>query len=494
VPALKYKKREPILSKNILIFSDGTGQAGGLTPDQALSNVYKLYRASRVGPDSQIDPKQQIAFYDAGLGTDNDGGTIPLRSLKWFRKFWSSTTGTGISRNIADCYEAIVKHYEPGDRIYLFGFSRGAYTARCVGGVLGLCGIPTQGKDGVALPRYGKALRAIADEAVAKVYEHGSGKEDSDGVYKKERLEKARRFRAQYASGTELESNTVPYFIGVFDTVAALGASGRRWVLMFALLTAAIGAFAGTIAFILALMPWFTFLPSFAFVIAVILAIVAMGFWKTSYKSIDNYPPGKNSWHLVLKRLRFYDKSLNKRVQYARHAIAIDETRLDFDRVPWASANDAPTKVEGKPEWLKQWWFVGNHSDIGGSYPEDESRLSDIALQWMADEASSLPQPIILDRSKLNLFPDAGGMQHCEIKAMRDSYPNWWPAKLRQVWKERLREIKPEAMLHPSVLQRLSLNNVAAYGISGQYLPGNLSSHRDVVLANSNLSIKLENV
>lgn len=92
-----------------------------------------------------------------------------------------------------------------------FGFSRGAYTARCVGAASGLCGIPTQSKDGVALPRYGKALRAIADEAVAKVYEHGSGKDDADGVYEKERLEKARRFRAQCASGNELESNAAPY-------------------------------------------------------------------------------------------------------------------------------------------------------------------------------------------------------------------------------------------------------------------------------------------
>ena len=473
------------MGKNILIFSDGTGQAGGLTPDQALSNVYKLYRASRVGSDSHIDPGQQVAFYEAGLGTDNDGGTIPLRSLKWFRKFWSSTTGTGISRNIADCYEAIVKHYEPGDRIYLFGFSRGAYTVRCVGGVLGLCGIPTRNKDGLAVPRYGKALREIADEAVAKVYEHGSGKEDADGVYKAERLEKARRFRVKYASGTESLSNTVPYFIGVFDTVAALGASGIRWVLLFVLLSAAIGTFAGVVAAILALMPWFTFLPSLACVMTIIMAIVVIGFWKTSYKSIENFPPGKNSWHLVLRRLRFYDDSLNKRVQFARHAIAIDETRLDFDRVQWGSSEDAPAKVEGMPEWLKQWWFVGNHSDIGGSYPEDESRLSDIALQWMADEASSLPEPIIIDRAKLNLYPDVSGMQHCEVKAMRDSYPNWWPIKLRPSWKERLRLIKPDAVLHASVLRRLSLNAASDYGISKQYLPGNLSYSKEILLANS---------
>jgi hypothetical protein len=57
------------MAKNILIFSDYTGQAGGLRPDQRLSSVYKLYRATRTGPDSQINPAQQIAFYDPGRGS-----------------------------------------------------------------------------------------------------------------------------------------------------------------------------------------------------------------------------------------------------------------------------------------------------------------------------------------------------------------------------------------------------------------------------------------
>ena len=55
------------MSKNILIFSDGTGQVGGLHPDQRLSNVYKMYRAMRPGPSSPIKPSDQVCFYDAGL-------------------------------------------------------------------------------------------------------------------------------------------------------------------------------------------------------------------------------------------------------------------------------------------------------------------------------------------------------------------------------------------------------------------------------------------
>lgn len=50
------------MPKNILIVSDGTGQAGGLTPDENISNIYKLYRATRCGPENNIDLSQQLTF------------------------------------------------------------------------------------------------------------------------------------------------------------------------------------------------------------------------------------------------------------------------------------------------------------------------------------------------------------------------------------------------------------------------------------------------
>ena len=227
------------MNKNILIFADGTGQAGGLTPDQKLSNIYKLYRACRAGPESCIDQRQQVAFYDAGLGTSQDGGRFGPVLWRRLLVLWSAATGRGISRNITDCYEALLRLYEPGDRIYLFGFSRGAYTVRCLGGVLNLCGIPTAAVDGGPAPRRGAAARAIAREAVRDVYEHGAGRDRAK--FEPERNELARRFRHKYRSGTDAESNVNPYFIGVFDTVAALGVKGPQrallWLLLLAVLT-----------------------------------------------------------------------------------------------------------------------------------------------------------------------------------------------------------------------------------------------------------------
>jgi len=87
-----------------------------------------MYRASRVHPGNHIDPRDQVCFYDPGLGTDS--GVSALTGLvRWGQKFLQSVTGRGITKNMADCYEFLVNHYEEGDRIFLVGFSRGAYTA-----------------------------------------------------------------------------------------------------------------------------------------------------------------------------------------------------------------------------------------------------------------------------------------------------------------------------------------------------------------------------
>src|SRR5689334_13479991 len=58
------------MPKNIVIYSDGTGQDGGVRPEQRVSNIYKMFRASRVSFDNAIDPREQVTMYDAGLGTD----------------------------------------------------------------------------------------------------------------------------------------------------------------------------------------------------------------------------------------------------------------------------------------------------------------------------------------------------------------------------------------------------------------------------------------
>lgn len=127
------------MSKNIVVFSDGTGQEGGVRAEQRMSNVYKLYRACRVSAENGINPAEQVSFYDPGLGTETSatGMTDVVRKTQ---KLLASVSGKGITSNIADCYEFIINHYQTGDRIFLFGFSRGAYTVRSIANLLMLCG------------------------------------------------------------------------------------------------------------------------------------------------------------------------------------------------------------------------------------------------------------------------------------------------------------------------------------------------------------------
>lgn len=470
------------MPKNILIFSDGTGQAGGLRPDQRLSNIYKLYRATRVTPDNNIDPALQSAFYDAGLGTSENADPFWVRPISSARKLFASMTGSGISRNIADCYEALIERYEPGDRIFLFGFSRGGYTARCLAHVIALCGIPTRGGVDLPLAQRGAALRAIAEEAVFKVYDHATGKRGLN--YKEERVELACRFRDKYASSDEEDdkkSNAAPYFIGVFDSVAAVGI--RSWM-RFAAIAVALGltwagsAFAGALSN--RVIGWDE--GSFRNVaFGLMIAYFAYRFFKSQFKFITNYgEKGRFGAHLALPRFSRMDDDtwLDPGVGFARHALAIDEFRYDFGRAKWGGSYVDADGNDPKVPRFRQIWFAGNHSDIGGSYPEDESRLSDIPLQWMVEQATSLPHPITVDWSKLNLFPDAGGQQHCEVKTLRGAFPGWWPRRLRFSWKSDVRWSASGATHHPSVEHRFNLSSIKNFDLEHPYRPAALIYHR----------------
>jgi uncharacterized protein (DUF2235 family) len=468
--------------KNIVVYSDGTGQDGGVRIEQRFSNIWKMYRASRTGFDSAIDPREQVVFYDPGLGTESSKTALssPIRVLQ---KLLASATGRGITTNIADCYEFIINHYEPGDRIYLFGFSRGAYTARCIANLLMLCGVPVSA-GGQPVLKFRKATRDIAEEAVLEVFEHGAGQQRA--AFEGERNEKARRFRLKYGSAhqdTDQASNAAPYFIGVFDTVAALGASGPlRFVIGAALVIGGLITAAAAAGVVAGLSPW-RFAPTF---VVVVLAATIWGLWtwlRPALKVIRDYPnPGDPArWHFAIWKADNFDRLLSRHVGYARHAMALDETREPFDRVPWGSAGMLRPHAEGQPDQLQQVWFAGNHSDIGGSYPETESRLSDIALDWMISEVRSIPHPLLLENSLIRRFPAADGIQHCEVAGMQDTIVR----KLGQWavpwlgWKEKVREVKDDARVDPLVLTRFDLPIAPKCTGAGSYRPAALRKHQN---------------
>lgn len=125
------------MPKNIVICCDGTGNEFGTQK----SNVVKLYKML-------ICDSTQTTYYHPGLGTI--GARNALTAIgKWWTRLIGLAFGYGISDNIADAYQFLMRTYEKDDHIYIFGFSRGAYTARALAGMLHTAGLLTQGNEGL---------------------------------------------------------------------------------------------------------------------------------------------------------------------------------------------------------------------------------------------------------------------------------------------------------------------------------------------------------
>ncbi len=170
------------MAKNIVICADGTWNRPEKNPKQEYpSNVLRLARAIRpVTPDNT-----QVVFYDWGLGSYHD-------------KVAAGITGEGIQKNIQDGYRFIIQNYSPGDKIFLFGFSRGAYTVRALSGLIYNCGI---------------LKREFANQVAQawKIYRTDGGANAPGG-------DNAVQFRKDHS----YRDRTV-HFVGVWDTVGALG-------------------------------------------------------------------------------------------------------------------------------------------------------------------------------------------------------------------------------------------------------------------------------
>ncbi len=110
------------MSKRIIFCADGTWDSPA-----SHTNVYKLYKSMTVGAG-------QMPFYDDGVGASEN----PIIKLV------GGAFGAGLWSKIKEGYTKIAQVYEAGDQVYLFGFSRGAYTARSLAGMIAISGLPTQ--------------------------------------------------------------------------------------------------------------------------------------------------------------------------------------------------------------------------------------------------------------------------------------------------------------------------------------------------------------
>jgi hypothetical protein len=191
------------MAKNIIVCSDGTGNSAIKGRG---TNVFKIFESIDLNRQ-RFDPKlaPQIAIYDDGVGTDD---FKPLKLL-------GGATGWGLSRNVKQLYKELCRVYDPGDRIFLFGFSRGAFTVRTLAGLICACGIidtraPEQSSASALEQTVREAYRAYRKRYRTALMELFLGKPDRDPTAE---------FRKKCCHGT----NTPIAFIGVWDTVDAVG-------------------------------------------------------------------------------------------------------------------------------------------------------------------------------------------------------------------------------------------------------------------------------
>ncbi len=345
------------MTKNIVVCCDGTGGKFGYRN----TNVVKLCDLLRLGS------QEQILFYDPGLGTFSIKPAVSKVTEAYY-KVLGLAFGVGLTQNMIEAYNYIMNHFEEGDRIYLFGFSRGAYTARAIAAMIYNCGLLHPGSDN---------LHHYAVDLLKKKPKNKKNKMEEGAVVLKE-------FKRIYAREVPI------HFLGLWDTVTSIG-----WV------------------------------------------------WAPQF-----LPNTTN----------------NPAVQTVCQAIAIDERRAFFKQNLWGLGQEQKTS-----QTVKQVWFAGVHGDIGGGFPEKESGLSQITLEWMIIEAQK--QGLLINEERAcallctNPLPNHLDTLHNSLKR------GWWIAEFfpkivrmkhdDKNYKKHIRinlgkqrYIEPGAVIHQSAVQR----------------------------------------
>lgn len=336
----------PRLQKRIIVCCDGTWNDGIKSAPNKVTNVLKLSRCIFPEDRRTFPPTPQVVFYQAGLGTTDD----------LLLNFAQGATGVGILAKIREAYAFIAQNYIPGDEIFLFGFSRGAFTARTIASLILDIGIlSTAGMEDFY-------------QVLAAYQVRSEGTENADIAEKfldKYRQDGSRKHVSRMAEGA-LKC------VGVWDTVGALG------------------------------MP---------------------GFFARNFNLLG-----------------FRDTKLGRNIKYAFHAIALHETRQDFTATKWVRT---ASKALRPYQILKQVWFSGSHSDVGGGYENHD--LSDISLIWMVANLIKYNLLSINEEYLETLpFPQAGwgeqaphdprkGVMSKTIKTVRKFPTEWDPTSMETI-------------------------------------------------------------
>jgi len=292
--------------RRLVVFADGTGNA--YTTQE--SNIWRLYQAlDQSGSD-------QLARYIKGVGTS---GFRPIAAL-------DSATGFGVPSNVRELYRFLCWNWQPGDELFGFGFSRGAFTIRTLAGMIASEGlVPTVIDD---QPVTAAEMERNAMAAWRSYRAKGTWRRLWPTIYVARMIRDAflwvwhgvlrhRRYGdVEKATEKQGRDAVAIRFLGLFDTVEAYGVP----------LDSLRGA-------------------------------------------IDR----------IVWPISFHNRTPSDKILAARHALALDEERATFRPVQF----DVP---DARLDTIRELWFAGVHSDVGGGYPD--AALSLLPLLWIASEAS----------------------------------------------------------------------------------------------------------
>jgi uncharacterized protein (DUF2235 family) len=343
------------MSKNIILCCDGTNNQ--FSGDH--TNVIRTYKVAERSA-------RQVTFYDCGVGTLPEPWAQGRLAKRW-SMLKGLAFGSGFTQNIADAYRFLMANYEADDKVFLFGFSRGAFTARALAGMLHSVGLLYAGTENL-IPY------------AQRYWRRDFGPQSDGGKICAE-------FKATLARPCPV------HFIGAWDTVSSVG---------------------------------------------------------------------------FINQFRTFPFTLhNPEVTHVRHAVAIDERRSCFRQNLMFRDRSLPAQD------VKNVWFAGVHSDVGGGYPPFEAGLAKISFGWMMHEAAAcgmhiesaaLKHELHVVGAPPNVCADQqeslkGGWRLVELIPVRrfdwDKGTHEWRWPLGERRNVERNAPAPEVFLHQSVLDRL---------------------------------------
>ena len=327
----------PWRGKKIVIFADGTGNSFATQE----SNIWRLYSALDKTEKSGVTPAElQLARYIPGVGTASNR---LLRAI-------DGATGIGVPSNVRKLYRFLCWNWQPGDEIYLFGFSRGAFTVRTLAGMLRFQGLmPMMIGDRAVTDAEMKRNVKRAWEAyraqTAPLWDGGLKMAPWIGALRwlRDRAISAKRRLFRQPTHADLlaarDAKLRPALPGEVPTDQQGGEVGIRYMGLFDTVEAYGFPFAGL----------------------------------------------REAWSWLVWPIIFRNRVCARIVTRADHVLALDDERKTFHPLQF-DQTDAGTPAS--PTLVRETWFAGMHSDVGGGYPDDAVAMD--PLLWIMDAAEGV--------------------------------------------------------------------------------------------------------